>query len=43
MEAKDSPSAPDLEVYFLLTVMEDGAESAMPPLPAPAVDDEGDR
>lgn len=40
MKTKDSPSPADLEAYYLLTVLEDRAESARPPLPAPADDEE---
>lgn len=40
MGSKDSPSPDDLHAFFLLTVIEDRAESAMPPLLAPADDEE---
>jgi hypothetical protein len=40
MEAKDSTSAGDLHDFHIVTVLEDRAESAGPPLPTPAADEE---
>lgn len=45
MKAKDPPtlSPAEVEAFWLETVMEDRAESAMPPVPTPADDEEGER